>query len=568
MPLRHALVVLPSLALALAGFLQLPASEPEAVKRPKLVVLAIFDQMRGDYVQKWQPLFSEGGFKRLQRDGASFTNCHYPYCYTLTAPGHTSLVTGTNPARHGIISNDWYDRKFSETVSSVTPPPDLRRSGLGPYRRTARTIGDVFLEALAGRGRMASLSIKDRAAILMAALRSQFVYWFDPVLGQFVTSPFYRDEAHPWVKVFNAGSPAEKFFDRDWTKLRADLDYAKFSGPDDFFAEGLGYAQGLTFPHPTLRGDRKKSKDRYYAAIENSPFGNDLLIDFAKTAIRAEKLGQTDQTDLLFLSFSSNDFVGHCWGPDSQEVLDMTLRSDRMISEFLSFLDETVGKNKYVFAVSADHGVCPLPEFAVRQGKKAGRAAPEILTTLAEAHLNETFLKGEKAIWLEHPTKQNPWIYFQQSTLKTLKLEPAKVERALADWFEKQPGIQRAITRSEVLKHKPGSNDPTLDAVRRSFHPESSGDVMVVLEPYHLFSPPLLSKDPTKIEAYRTSHGTPHSYDTHVPLLVMGPGIRSGVYDERIAPQSLTAILCDLLKLPHPNDNDYPAPAKVLHNDH
>jgi len=572
-PGYHRFIALCVISIVFVGFLRLPAVErlveetpPAPIEtRPRLVVMVVFDQLRGDYLEKWRPLFIEGGFKRLQTEGASFTNCHYPYCYTLTAPGHTSLVTGTYPSRHGIVSNDWYDRANADTVTSVTPPPDKIRSGLGPYRRQVRTIGDVLLDVLAGRGRVASLSIKDRAAILMAALRAQICYWVEPRSGQFVTSPYYRDEPHSWAKAFNAGHPADQFVGRDWVRSRTDLDYEKYSSPDDFFAEGIGYGQGQVFPHPTTLGVGPKAKDRYYKAMENSPFGNDLLFDFAKTAIISEKLGQTDAVDLLCLSFSSNDLVGHCWGPDSQEVLDITLRSDRMMKDLLDFLDAKVGKGNYVFAVSADHGVCPLPEFAAKEGKNSGRAAPEILTSLAEAHLNSSFLpKGGKESWFEVPNKYNPWIYLNRPLLRELNLEHPKVERVLADWMSKQTGISNAFTRTEIISPDAAEPGSHLDMVRKSFRPEASGDVMVVLEKYHLFSSPLLSKDPAKIESYRTTHGTLHAYDTHVPLLVMGPRIQPGNRSDRIAPQAMAAILAECLRIPPPNGAEFPVPPDLF----
>lgn len=561
------LLALGLIAAGVFGFLQLPATEMPALDdgRPRLAVMVVFDQMRGDYLDKWQPLFVEGGFKRLQTEGAWFANCHYPYAYTITAPGHTSLATGTYPSKHGIVGNEWYDRAHAENVTSVTPPPNKKRSGLGPYRRTARTLGDVLLEVFLGRGRVASLSIKDRAAILMAAMRAQICYWFDGKSGNFVTSPFYRDEPHKWVRSFNRARLADSWLNKDWTRLRPDLDYEAYSGPDDVFAEGIGHNQGQTFPHPTKLGTGEKAKEKYYSAMETSPFGNDLLLQFVKTAIIAEKLGQTDKTDLLCVSFSSNDLVGHCWGPDSQEVLDVTLRSDRLMKDLLDFLDVHVGKGKYVLALSADHGVCPLPEISAKQGKEAGRVAPEILTSLAEQHLNQKFLPtGEKATWFEVPNKYNSWVYLNRRALKALNLEQSAVERSLADWLAEQPGILTAFTRTELMDRHSTNPSPHFEATRKSFRPESSGDVMVIVKPYHFLSQSLQAKDPDKIASFRTTHGTPHPYDTHVPLLVMGPRIVGGTRSDRVAPQAMAAILAESLGLPPPNGTEFPLPAELF----
>jgi arylsulfatase A-like enzyme len=554
----------------------IPAAESQEPAHPKLVVMVVFDQMRGDYPKKWQPLFGDGGFKRLQTDGAWFTNCHYPYAYTLTAPGHTSLSTGTTPSQHGIIANDWYDRATAESVTSVSPPPEAKTKGVGPYRRKAESVGDVLLRVLMGKGRVASLSIKDRAAILMAALRANLCYWFNTQTGNFGTSAYYRPDPHPWVTKFNKLQFADQWLDKSWDRFDNKVDYAKYSGPDDFISEGTGYLQGQTFPHPFKLGvakDAKKSKKNYYDAVTNSPMGNELLLQFAKTAIVSEKLGQGDTVDLLCLSFSSNDTIGHCWGPDSQEVLDVTLRSDALIKDLLDFLDAKVGKGNYYVALSADHGVCPLPEFA--KGKSAyddatkivadaGRIEPEILTTQAEAFLNQQFLAdGKKAPWFEEPRKGNPWVYLNRATLKELKLPQADVERALAGWFNKQSGIEHAFTRTELMNprnEEAKEQHPLFESVKRSFYPSASGDVMVIIKPYHLFSPATLTKNPDKLTSYRTTHGTPHPYDTHVPLMVMGPRIVPGVRDQRVTPQTMASILAEALGVPPPTSAAYPAP--------
>ncbi len=342
--------------------------------------------------------------------------------------------------------------------------------------------------------------------------------------------------------------------------MRPTLDYAKYSGPDDFAAEGTGYEQGQTFPHPFVKG-KNPLRPTYYDAVANSPAGSELLLAFAERAINAERLGQRDATDLLCIGFSSNDLIGHCWGPDSQEVLDITLRSDRLMKELLDYLDAKVGKGRYVVALSADHGICPLPEFARRQGKDAGRVPPELLTSETETFLNRHFLKpGAKAPWLEATKRNgNAWVYLNRATIKELGLTEPQVQRALADWLAKQAGVQAAFTRTELMK------GPLADAigrmVQRSFRPEASGDVMVVLKPYHFFSPPITSP---RVASYRTTHGSPHAYDTHVPLVVMGPGIVPGVRTERVTPLAMATILSRALGVPAPTGAEASVPAGLF----
>jgi hypothetical protein len=524
--------------------------------------------MRGDYLVKWKDLFGEGGFKRLQTEGAWFTNCHYPYSDTVTSAGHTSLVTGTSPYKHGIVGNEWYDRGSGEAVDSTASdryepvPPALpgkkgkRSKGASPLRRREETIGDVMLRASKGKAKVGSLSIKEHAAVLMAALRAHFAYWFSTSTGNFGTSTYYNDTLPPWVKDFNGKHLGDRWFGKDWTLFRTQLDYAKYSGPDDIDAEGTGYSQGRTFPHP-MTGGLSKLGSKYYSAVTNSPYGNELLLELVKTAVIAEKMGQGAETDLLTISFSSNDTVGHCWGPDSQEVLDITLRSDVLLKQLLDFLDAKVGKGQYVVFLSADHGVCPIPELSKSQGKDAGRVSPQVLRSGGEAHLQATLAKdGKKRPWIENMT--GSWFYFNKGTLRELRLPSSLAEKTLADWLTKQPGVEAAYVRSEI-EGKPPLTDPIAESVRRSFYPECSGDVKVLLKPYYLFS-----GNTKKVTAYATTHGSPHDYDTHVPLLAFGPGVRPGVHGERVTPQAVATILARLLDVPLPSGDDTPLPKGVL----
>ena len=258
----------------------------------------------------------------------------------------------------------------------------------------------------------------------MAALRATAVYWFNTARGLFVTSTFYRDTPHAWVDEFNKTRPADKYFGKDWTRLRGDLDYQQYSGRDDESSEGTGYKQGRTFPHPMTGGLEKPGKN-YYEALTASPYGNEVVLELAKRAIDAEQLGQGDGRDLLCVSFSSNDIVGHCWGPDSQEVLDITLRSDLIIKELLNYLDAKVGRNRYVLVMTADHGVSQIPEMATAQGKDAGRVPPTLFTVQAAALLQKTFAAGQKQLpWIEKSSAG--WIYLNHGTLK---VAPPTIER-------------------------------------------------------------------------------------------------------------------------------------------
>ncbi len=565
-----ALALLPCLlALLPAG-----AAEP---RRPRLAVLVYFDQFRGDYLSRWEDLYGPDGFRRLTKDGAWFQNCHYPYANTVTAAGHTSVATGCSPETHGIIANDWYDRDAKADVYCVgsdryerVPPRPAKAAaeekddkgdkeetairkkkykGVSPERVLAPTLGDALKEATGGKGRVVALSFKDRAAAAPAGQHPDACYWFDPDGGVFATSTYYRDRPHSWVADFNAGRAADRWFDKEWTRLRPDLDYARYSGRDDQPGESKGVAQGVTFPHP-FDGGPKKLKNLYYEQVYTSPAGNELLLELAKKAVEAEELGKHDTPDFLSLSFSCNDPVGHAWGPDSQEVLDVTLRSDLIVKELLAFLDAKVGKGNYTLALTADHGVCPLPEVSQSAGRAARRVLPPLLKAKANDFLTKTFGGDEKTRWVEEAIA--PWVYLSREVMKQHDVKQEDVEAALADWLKKQTGIERAYTRTQLLKGVE-AEDAVGQKVRRSFQAERCGDLYVLVKPYFLV-----------YGLTGTSHGTPYEYDTHVPLVVFGAGVKPGVRKEEVTPQAAASILARALGIKPPAKADAPVPAGLF----
>jgi hypothetical protein len=415
------------------------------------------------------------------------------------------------------------------------------------------TLGDALKKATGGKGRVVSLSLKDRSAVLPAGKNPDAVYWFSTDTGSFVTSTYYREKLHSWVQDYNRIRPADAWIGREWKRLRPDLDYDRYSGPDDAAGEWIGFLQGRTFPHLMAGGLKNRGK-LYYQAVTNSPFGNDLLLGLVKKAIAAERLGARDGPDLLCVSFSSNDLVGHCWGPDSHEVLDITLRTDRLVKDLLAYLDRKVGKGRYVLALSADHGICPLPEFTRARGKTAGRLSDSLFSTGANRFLNKKFgSEEEPADWIEAAVF--PWIYLNRALIKERKLEQGKVEEALAGWLARQEGIQAAYTRTRLLQG-PFSKDAIGARVRRSFYPDRCGDVMVVVKPYYLVFSLLAG----------TTHGSPHPYDTHVPLLIYGSGVRARVRKDAVAPQAAVTILARALGISAPAEAEAPLPDGVFQN--
>jgi len=506
----------------------------------KLVVLVVFDQLRGDYLDRWAEQFGPDGFERMKAGGVWYSDCHLPYACTTTGPGHATAATGAPPAVHGIVGNEWYDRAAAAVVYCAQPTRPFDRvpplaagggkptrgaaTGFSPERLLVETVGDRLLAANP-RAKVVSLSIKDRTAVMMGGKTPTAAYCFDTRDGLFHTGSYYRDAPHPWVAEYNAGKPADAWVGKEWTRFRTDLDYDALAGPDAAPGEGFGVAQKRVFPHPT--SGEKVAGPKYYAAVENSPFGNDLLFGLVKKAIAAEKLGTNGETDLLCVSFSSNDLIGHNWGPDSWEVLDVTLRSDKLIGEFLTLLDGTVGRDNYVVAITADHGVCPLPE-RKRYPAAARVSVKDVVPPLVEA-LNETFgvPPAGPTRWFEaadaDAEKPWPWLYLNAASIKARDLDPDAVADYAAQWVGNRPFMLTAFTRKQIETDtlppvSPGSEKEVravFERVKKAYHPARSGDVIGVPKPGVL-----MGSYPAG-----TSHGTPHAYDTHVPMLVYGYGV-------------------------------------------
>jgi hypothetical protein len=539
--------------------------EPAAAAKPKLLVLVVFDQLRGDFPVRWGDLFGDGGFRRLMDDGLWFSDCHYPYASTVTACGHASMLTGCSPDRHGIIGNEWFDRAAGKMITSIYDEraaivgslpvpagmkPKSASGAAGPGRLLAETVGDV-LKSEDPRSRVVALALKDRSAALPGGKRPDACYWFDTRTGGFITSTYYRDAVHDWVDRFNAGRPADRWLGATWDRLRADVDYTARSGPDDFFAEGggLGGKLGRVFPH-VLANETGK---RYYDEVTGTPFGNDLLLDFALTAVREVGLGRGPATDLLCVSFSSNDLVGHPYGPDSHEVLDITLRSDRTVKQLLDALDAAVGKGRYVVALSSDHGICPIPEFSAAKGIPAERKHPNALREALEEFLNTRYgTAGETAPWREGDAF--PWVYFNHRKIEGRRLSVADVAQAAAEFFRAQPYVAAAYTRGDLSDANNGG--AFTKELKKAYHAGRAGDLAIVLKPYSLSTE----------YATGTTHGSPHGYDTHVPLMFLGPGLPTGRCPERVTPQAIAAVFARSAGVRPPAAAEAPLPARCAAN--
>lgn len=521
--------------------------------RPRLVLLIVVDQLRYDYLERFGDLFVANGFKRLMRDGASWAEAYYDHMPTYTAPGHAAVATGTWPAENGIIGNEWYDREAGKNVTSVSDDKNLLLGGdpagkaSSPRRLFASTLGDELRLATGGRAKVIGVSIKDRSAILPVGRYASAAYWFNAT-GQAVSSNYYFANLPAWVTSFNEGRPADKFFGQRWERLLPEAEYVRRAGIDAPAWEQLGPNISNTFPHSLSAAAGRTAPDKdFYSALDFSPFSNDLLINFAERALEHEKLGADDDTDLLALGLSANDYVGHRFGPYSQEVMDVTLRTDRQIATLLDFIQARVGLQNTVVVVTADHGVAPVPEHAAALNLGGGRIkGADVLKTMRAAisgrYNQEEGLRDTGDNYIQAFVNGN--VYFNLAALQRDGIKRKEIERIAGEAAMSVPGMTRYFTRTQLEAGSVMASDAVARRALNGFHPRRSGEVILVSEPYKFLAD----------SATGTTHGSPYSYDTHVPLIIMGKGITSGRYTEAATPADIAPTLAALLRVNAPSN--------------
>jgi len=483
-----------------------------AATPPKLVLTIVVDQFRYDYLTRFRTEY-HAGLERLLSKGAVFTNARYEHYPTVTAVGHSTVMTGATPSLSGIVGNEWYDREAGKVVASITDDTVKMlggsSEGASPRRLLVSTVGDELKIARAG-SKVISISLKDRAAILPGGRMADGAYWFDPRGGNFVSSTFYFADLPDWVKAYNTGRPADRFREAHW----------------------LGHA---------LPADNS-----IYSAIEGSPFGNELVEAFVERAIQAEKLGQRNATDLLAVSFSANDFVGHASGPDSPEVKEMSIQTDRVFGKLFQFLESVVGMGNVLVVLTADHGVAPVPEVNVERRMPGGRLQSGTVRQAVEAALADKYGAGQ---WLLNPL--DAALYFNRDLIRQKKLDPSDVERTAADAARRVAHVFRVYT-ADVLSSGVAMEDQVGRRVMNGFYAPRSPDVYVLFEPYWLFG----SKG--------TTHGSTFSYDAHVPVIFMGPGIKPGRYNQPIAVNDIAPTLATYLDIETPSGSAGRCLAEIL----
>jgi predicted AlkP superfamily pyrophosphatase or phosphodiesterase len=488
-----------------------PAAQARRPARPRLVLLVAIDQFRYDYLTRFRESYT-GGLRRLLDRGAVFTNAYLEHYPTVTAVGHSTMLTGATPALSGIIGNDWFDREAGKQVTSVSDDDTKLlgapgTAGMSPRRLLVSTLGDEMKRGLSRDTKVIGLSLKDRSAVLPAGRAANAAYWYDDDTGAFVSSTYYFPELPAWVTAFNGEQHAQAFAGKMWLEAA-----------DGKPARTLPAAAGRALT----------------AAVYSSPYGNDLLERFAEVAVQSEALGQRGVTDLLTVSFSSNDAVGHSYGPDSPEVRAVSLNVDRALGRLLDFLDRTLGENRVLVALTADHGVAPVPEQLAARNETGGRIRGDFFAPIRTA-LEARFGPGK---WLLSTAGSSP--YLDYDLIARSKLNPAEVRQVAAAAAAAIPHVARVYTRDQLLTQR-GPADAIDARVLRGFNARRSGDLEILLDPFWIRG--------TSV----ATHGTPYNYDAHIPLVLLGPGVAPGTYFNHVALNDLAPTLAALLDVEPPS---------------
>lgn len=526
------------LFIQLAAVLISISLQAQKLQRPKLVVGIVVDQMRWDFLYRYFDRYSPtGGFKRMMNNGFSCENTFIHYTPTVTACGHAGIYTGSVPAVHGITGNFWWDNKLNRSVyctedSSVKTVGSNTTAGLqSPKNLFTTTITDELRLATNFRGKVIGVSIKDRGSILPAGHAANAAYWYDSKTGDFITSTYYMDDLPDWVKKFNGQKLVDKYYKEGWKTLYPLNSYLQSTSDVNNF-EGRPFGKETTgFPY-----NFEKAVGKDYGVIATTPGGISLVKQFAETAVTSEQLGADDITDFLAVSFSSTDYVGHSFGPNSIEAEDIYLRLDKELGDLLTFLDTKVGKDQYTVFLSADHGAAHVPAFLKENKIPAGSVDFNRITVRLNEILKEKF--GVANLVSEIMNYQ---VSFNLPAIDKARLSIDSMKQTTIPFLDKIEGIARVLDMNDISTAP--INAKIREMLANGFFPQRSGQIQLIMQPQWIEG----------FSAGGTTHGVWHPYDAHIPLLWYGRGIKQGGLKREVCMSDIAPTLAALLRIQMPN---------------
>ncbi len=509
-----------------------------AATKPKLIVGIVVDQMRNDYIYRYWDRYGAGGFKRLVNEGYHFKNAHYNYIPTYTGPGHCSIYTGATPRVHGIIANDWFVKGSSTTMyccedTLVRTIGSPSKSGLmSPKNQLSTTIGDELKMSSNQKAKVFAVALKDRSSILPAGHAANAAFWFDDSTGNFISSSWYVSELPQWLNNFNANKPVKTYLEKSWTTLYPIETYTSSIGDENRYESSPNKKEKAVFPYD-YKTQIEKNK---FGVIKATPYGNSITKDIAIECLKNEKLGKGTETDLFCISFSSTDIVAHSYGPRAIEVEDIYLRLDKDLEELLTALDKEVGKNNYTVFLTADHGGADVPNHLLDNKIPGGYLKEDKLVKKIKTYFQSTYADS-----LLFGSLSNEQVYLNEKRIADHKLNKDEVENKLVDFLISINGIAEAYP-SKVLKNEAFDKNDLRALLQNGYNHKLSGNVCFVYNPAWM-----------DYAEKGTTHGAGYNYDTHVPVIFYGNGIKKGETFDYITITQIAPTICELLRINQPN---------------
>ena len=525
-----------SMALLGCGTASAQQSNAAAIERPKLVVGIVVDQMRWDYLYRYQKRYTDGGFKRLLSEGFSCENTMIPYVPSVTAIGHTCIYTGSVPSIHGIAGNNFVKdgkKVYCTDDDSVKPVGTTSVAALmSPRNLWVSTIGDEMKIASNGRAKVVGVALKDRASILPAGHNPNGAFWFDDQTGCFITSSYYMDHLPKWVEAFNDKRLPEQYLSQKWNTLYPKNTYTESTTDENEYENGIREGVKATLPLNLPELYKKYG----YGIIRNTPFGNSLTLDMAKAAIDGEQLGADDETDLLTVSCSSTDYIGHQVGTHAIETEDTYLRLDKAIADFLAYLDSKVGKGNYLVFLSADHGA--MNNAAFLQDRRIPAGSWDASATAKK--LNHVLAKEYPEAGDIVKTVMNYQVFFNRDVIKSKQLDFDNIKQTVVNVLKEDPSVQYACDMAKASTES--IPEEVKSRIINGYNRERSGDVVIILKP-NFYAHGMKGTD----------HGAWNSYDTHIPLVFMGWGIKHGATTKQTFMTDIAPTIAAMLHVQAPN---------------
>ena len=525
-----------SMALLGCGTASAQQSNAAAIERPKLVVGIVVDQMRWDYLYRYQKRYTDGGFKRLLGEGFSCENTMIPYVPSVTAIGHTCIYTGSVPSIHGIAGNNFVKdgkKVYCTDDDSVKPVGTTSEAALmSPRNLWVSTIGDEMKIASNGRAKVVGVALKDRASILPAGHNPNGAFWFDDQTGCFITSSYYMDRLPKWVEAFNDKRLPKQYLSQKWNTLYPKNTYTESTTDENEYENGIREGVKATLPLNLPELYKKYG----YGIIRNTPFGNSLTLDMAKAAIDGEQLGADDETDLLAVSCSSTDYIGHQVGTHAIETEDTYLRLDKAIADFLTYLDSKVGKGNYLVFLSADHGA--MNNAAFLQDRRIPAGSWDASATAKK--LNHVLAKEYPKAGDIVKTVMNYQVFFNRDVIKSKQLDFDNIKQTVVNVLKEDPSVLYACDMAKASTES--IPEEVKSRIINGYNRERSGDVVIILKP-NFYAHGMKGTD----------HGAWNSYDTHIPLVFMGWGIKHGATTKQTFMTDIAPTIAAMLHVQAPN---------------